>query len=161
MSNEYGICYAINTGDKILFDLEDYDKIKDFTWYVSEKHKRHYGYKRAEARISSGKLERMHNLILNSKNIDHINNNPLDNRKSNLRHSIDGDYDRNPLNTRIPKSNTSGHKGVSYYKSRNCWRGYVTYKSKQYVKCFKSFEDACNWVDNKRIELHGEFANCG
>lgn len=141
LSNDYGICYAINTGDKILFDLEDYDKIKNFTWYVSEarseeNHKRHHGYKRVEARINSTKLERMQNLILNSKNIDHINNNPLDNRKSNLRPSIDGYYNQNALNTRIRGNNTSGHKGVSYDKKRKCWRSYITYKFKRYEKNF-------------------------
>lgn len=28
-------------------------------------------------------------------------------------------------------------------------------------KIFKTFEEACEWVDSKRKELHGEFANYG
>ena len=167
LSNDYGICYAINTGDKILFDLEDYDKIKDFTWYVTIAkkyvgHKRYYDYKRVEARINAKDLERMQNFILGCKNVDHINNNPLDNRKINLRLSIDKNgYNKNSLNTRIRGNNTSGHKGVSYSKTRKHWRGYVNYKGKRYEKIFKTFEEACEWVDNKRVELHGNFANMG
>jgi hypothetical protein len=61
----------------------------------------------------------------------------------------------------LRKDNTSGHKGVYFDKNCNKWRGQVIYKRKHYTKAFIQFEDACKWVDNKRKELHGEFANNG
>lgn len=160
LNNLYGICYASNTKEPILFDLEDYDIIKNRTWRVV-----HYngGYKRAVCTIK-GKQVAMQNLILNTKYLDHINSNSLDNRKSNLRPSFDSDgYNRNSLNTKLTKANTSGHKGVFFLKTakKKKWRGNITYKNKTYGKSFENYEEACAWVDNKRLELHGEFANCG
>lgn len=154
----YGICYAIGTNEEIIFDIEDYDIIHEHLWFV---HTFKDGYKRAESTIN-GINTTMQYLITQQKDLDHINNNSLDNRKSNLRPYLDNDgYNNNGLNVPLRKDNTSGHKGVIFNKSCNKWRGQVIYKRKRYVKDFIQFEDACKWVDNKRKELHGEFANNG
>lgn len=157
LSNDYGICYSMNTNDKILFDLEDYDKIKDYTWSV----KSDGNYKKVTSHANH-KYTVMQHLITGQKHLDHINNNPLDNRKCNLRYSIDSDgYDKNGMNKSLNKLNTSGHKGVSFDKKNNKWIAQICYKYKHYTKRFTNFEDACEWVDNKRAELHGDYANFG
>lgn len=80
--------------------------------------------------------------------IDHINNNPQDNRVYNLRWVSDAE---NKLNTRLRKSNYSGKKGVFFYEKRNKWVALVSlgqdYNNKQIMKHFKTFEDACKWRD--------------
>lgn len=157
----YGICYTLNTNDEILFDIEFYDKIKDYTWYV-EINKN--GYKTPRATIN-GKTINMQNFIFDTKNLDHINNNPLDNRRCNLRPSIDKDgYNYNGLNKKKQKNNTSGHKGVCH-KSVGArgkeWIAYVEFQGKRITKRFDIFEDACNWVDEQRKILHKNFANNG
>jgi hypothetical protein len=158
----YGICYASNTNEEILFDIEFYDKIKDRMWSVITFPD---GYKKVIGHVNRKQIA-MQNFIFDTTHLDHINNNPLDNRKCNLRPSIDNDgYDRNSLNRKLNKNNKSGHKGVRYDKHYKCsnkkWIGSVNYKGKLYSKRFDNFEDACIWVDNKRKELHGEFANNG
>lgn len=80
LSGEYGIGYTSNTNQPFYFDLEDYDKIKDYCWsednngyIVTEKNKR---------RIL------LHILIMNTEtgvDVDHIHHKRYDNRKSELR----------------------------------------------------------------------------
>lgn len=157
--DNYGICYATNGVDKILFSLEDYDKIKNYNWYVYANSKS--GYKTVQTKINR-KIVILSNFLLETKFIDHINGDSLDNRRENLRPYIDkSGYSKNILNTKISKNNTSGHKGVYWDKQASKWKGRLQYKGKVYQKFFKDFEDACKWVDYKRAEIHGDFANFG
>lgn len=160
--NDYGICYALNTREPILFDIEFYDKIKQYTWSV---YHIAYGYYGVFTHINNKRIP-MQNYIFDTTYLDHINGNTLDNRRCNLRPSIDSNgYNRNSLNTKKRFDNTSGHKGVlyepKYQYSDKKWLGKVEYKKHRYTKRFNTFEDACKWVDNKRKELHGEFTNNG
>ena len=78
----------------------------------------HYGY--AVGHVG-GKHVKLHQLIIGKKewhDIDHISRDKLDNRKSNLRHVT---HRENTLNTGMFKHNTSGHKGVTWDKSRDKW----------------------------------------
>jgi hypothetical protein len=77
----------------------------------------------------------MHQLF-GFSNYDHIDRNPLNNRRSNLRKATMQDNNRN---RGIFKNNTSGVMGVDWHKSANKWRVRIN-------------------VDNNRIEL-GFFAN--
>lgn len=67
----------------------------------------------------------MHMLILGKKDgleIDHININRLDNRRSNLRHVTHGE---NMYNLPLAKNNTSGIRGVDYDRRRGRWRAQI------------------------------------
>lgn len=120
LSGEYGIGYAINTNNPFYFDLQDYNIIKDYCWYENI-HK--YGYHSLEARDykNDSKLIRMHYLF-GMKGCDHIDRNPLNNRRNNLRFATSRE---NARNTSKKKSNTSGFIGVSYYKPGDKWRAYI------------------------------------
>ena len=61
--------------------------------------------------------------------IDHINGNPLDNRIENLREVTHLENGRNQK--RVP-SNTSGHSGVYWNKTRQKWQAYIYLKKKQH-----------------------------
>lgn len=80
LSGEYGIGYTLK-GEEFYFDLEDYDKIKDYCWYLDK----------AKYILSSKKKKQIkfHRLILNINDkkiqVDHLNHNTNDNRKINLR----------------------------------------------------------------------------
>lgn len=68
--------------------------------------------------------------------VDHINLNPLDNRKCNLRIA---DKSKNAINCDIRANNKSGFTGVSFNKIIGKWRAYIS-------------------INGKRIEL-GHFEN--
>ena len=122
LSGSYGIGYTSN-GQEFYFDLEDYDKIKDYCWYIDSC----TGYVRT--RISEGRQISMHKLLFpSSKEVDH--------KKENSRND-----------------NTSGITGVYWIKNRNKWRSEITYKNKViHLGYFDKFEDAVKarkWAEEK------------
>ena len=156
LSGEYGIGYTYQ-GEEFYFDLEDYDKIKDYCWSIGKKDD-------VEARVE-GKLVKMHRLIIGVTDpkivVDHIYHNEggygrrYDNRKCNLRLC---EQQHNALNARLRSNNTSGVTGVEYNKKRNCWTASIKYcKKTYYLGSFKNKEDAIEARKQKEIELFGEF----
>ena len=68
--------------------------------------------------------------------VDHINHNPLDNRRCNLRVVTDIQNKQNR------KDNTSGILGVDKYKGK--WRSQLQVKGKKYIKYYNTKEEAIN-----------------
>tara|TARA_B110000858_G_C17394385_1_gene289643 strand:+ start:97 stop:492 length:396 start_codon:yes stop_codon:yes gene_type:complete len=88
--------------------------------------------------------------------IDHINGNRLDNRIENLRIAT---YAENQWNAKKRIDNKSGIKGISWHKASKSWRAQIKQNKILYhLGLFKSLEDAKDMIENKRAELHGEFA---
>jgi hypothetical protein len=88
--------------------------------------------------------------------IDHINGNPLDNKISNLR---DVQQVNNMMNYKLPVTNTSGVKGVTWHKVNKKWR--VRFKvNKKDVDfgLFDDFELASLVAVEARTKYHNEFA---
>lgn len=93
------------------------------------------------------------------KILDHINNDKLDNRIENLRGVT---QNQNQYNSKIPKNNTSGIKGVSFIKSLNKWRARLRLNNKRiHIGLFTDLEDAANAVRETRQKLHGNYTNHG
>lgn len=110
----YGIGFCINTGNEFYFDMNDYDKIKDYCW-VEDIHK---GYHSLKAwNIDTGGNIIMAQLLF-GKYYDHADRNPLNNRKYNLRKATNS---QNTANREIMKNNTSGITGVNFDKKHNRW----------------------------------------
>jgi len=79
LSGEYGIGYT-SKGEEFYFDLEDYDKIKDYCWNKDDN-----GYILFK---TENEFIRMHRLVMNCPDdmeVDHIYHVNHDNRKSELR----------------------------------------------------------------------------
>ena len=88
--------------------------------------------------------------------IDHIDVNPLNNRWANLR---EADKRANAMNTRPPKNNTSGHKGVSWSKNKRKWEAYIKVDQKRLnLGRYKDKEDAIRAYRNAATKHFGEFA---
>ena len=88
--------------------------------------------------------------------IDHINEDPSDNRWANLRAATKSQNMRNI--TKI-KSNTSGHKGVGFHKETKKWRAYIKADGISYhLGLFPSKEDAIKAYKDAATKLHGVFA---
>ena len=130
--------YILIKGQKIIFDIEDIEKIKKYKWHL------HYNKKRNRYDVCSNTLGShkdrkyiaLSRFLMNcpkNMQIDHINHNTLDNRKCNLRICTNFENQLNKTN------NTSGYVGVTWDKSRNKW--YVFCKRK-YIGRFNNIEDA-------------------
>lgn len=156
LSGQYGIGWTNNTNEEFYFDLEDYDKIKNYCWSVS---KSGYVYTKI---LNKGKPYSLylHRCIFNNLDskfdVDHINHNKRDNRKNNLRIC---EHIKNCLNSTKRKDNTSGVKGVSYRKDRNKWRAEIYVNRKYlYLGSYDKFEDAVNARIKAENQYHKQFS---
>jgi len=123
-------------GDKIYSDKKYYKKLKKYSWVVTVT-----GY--AAARINN-KVIKMHIYLFGKtegKVNDHIDNNKLNNRESNIRKISQKE---NCRNNKIQKNNTTGYTGVSKVPSgKYRARIWVNYKEKHigtYETKEKAFE---------------------
>ncbi|MDM3265729.1 HNH endonuclease [Citrobacter sp. Cf039] len=91
--------------------------------------------------------------------IDHIDNNKLNNSIGNLREVT---HQLNQLNMPLRSNNTSGVKGVNWDKHRKRWRARVIINGKYFTAGhFKEIADAEVAIRALREQVHGEFANHG
>jgi hypothetical protein len=87
--------------------------------------------------------------------IDHVNGNPLDNRRCNLRLAT---ASQNQHNQRIRCDNTSGFKGVSWYPNYKKWLATICFKGRSHnLGYFETPEAAHAAYCEASARLHGEF----
>lgn len=134
-----------------LIDLEDVDKCKDWNWYLNKD-----GYV-VRSILIDVKAIRLHRIIMNTPkgmDTDHIDHNPLNNRKSNLRICSRSE---NSMNT-ITTTGTSKYKGVYWNKKNKKWIAQIKIDYKNiYLGSFYNEEDAAIAYNNKATELFGDF----
>jgi hypothetical protein len=91
--------------------------------------------------------------------VDHIDNNPANNRIENLR---EADITTNHYNCKIPSHNTTGAKGVYKLRNNYGYQGSINIAGKRkHLGTFPTFELADEFVSLARDMLHGEYANHG
>lgn len=145
------------TGKSILIDDEDiahvmkfnrsysvtthgYAAVIDFIGVIDGKYKyqKHY----------------LHRLIMNAPKhlqVDHINGDKLDNRKSNLR------LCKNKSNARNKKNSKGEYKGVYYSNQNKKWIAQITKNYKvSYLGCFDTPEKAALAYNRAAKRLHGK-----
>jgi hypothetical protein len=134
LTGGYGIGYTLK-GEEFYFDLDDYDKIKDYCWSTDND-----GY---IVSVKNNKGIKLSRLVMNANKldqVDHIFHNLNDNRKHNLRIVTNS---QNQMNAVKPKNNTSGVKGVSWHKNIKRWIAKINFNNKQiHIGSFSNFEDA-------------------
>lgn len=149
--NENKPCFGYTrNGEQFIFDYDDYEKINEYTWSLNPE-----GY---VISLPFGEPIRMHRLIMDAPQnmeVDHINHNPADNRKENLR--IVEHYE-NITYSKTRVDNTSGRKGVYWDKSRQKWMAAITFNKKTYhLGRFENFEDAVRAREEAEKTIHKEF----
>jgi hypothetical protein len=87
--------------------------------------------------------------------IDHIDNDPLNNKIENLRLATNS---QNCYNQSVNKKNTVGVKGVWWYAKAKSWRVRIKANGRMHYKHFRSLDEAKEGHRKLAIELHGEFA---
>lgn len=120
----YGIGYCSNSSREFYFDMDDYDKIKDYCWY--ELFKSDMYSIPATRDLSTKKHKLIHHIII-GKYYDHIDRNPFNNRKYNLRKATPLDNSRNHS---LRKDNKTGFIGVIWDKENDKWLSYIRVNNK-------------------------------
>lgn len=146
LSGEYGIGYT-EEGDYFWFDLEDYDKIKDYYWSID---KDGYIY------CISAKI-RMHRFIMNCPDnlqVDHIVHNNFDNRKKYLRIVTN---QQNQRNKRVHKNSQTKIKGVRFIKSKYVAYIVINYKY-IHLGTYTNIEDAIKARIEAENKYFGEYS---
>jgi hypothetical protein len=136
-------------GEEFIFDKDDYDRVKQFSWFMVD------GYPTARK-----KKIMLHRFILgeppNGLEIDHINRNRADNRKDNLRFATRA---QNIANTPKAKGKSSKYKGVTWLKDKNLWCAKIFSEGKNFYICRSKSEEKCAIEYNKKaFEIYGEYA---
>lgn len=101
-------------------DLEDIEKIKPYRWcpYKSPYSDNFYVQSTGRKNFSRIPLHRFITDCPKGKEVDHINHNGLDNRKSNLRVCTRLENMQNKL---MYKSNKSGYRNINWNKANKVW----------------------------------------
>lgn len=143
----YGIGYDTNN-KPFYFDLEDYNKIKDICWIVTNT--------KVVGRFNNKNVS-MHTLILDFPQdtiIDHINHNPSDNRKNNLRYAT---KQTNEYNRPCNKNNKLGIKGVSKLHNGKYFARIMHNYKNIYLGTFSTIEEAKKARQEAEKKYCGEF----
>lgn len=117
------------------------DDVFKYKWGINN-----YGYAR---RNDHGKIVLLHRFLMGYSNkklvIDHINQNKLDNRKCNLRLV---NKSLNYFNSKLPKNNKSGTRGVSWSNSAKKWLSRIEFNGK--IIHLGLFIDIENAIDERK-----------
>lgn len=140
LDGNYGIGYT-SKGEEFYFDLDDYDRIKNYCWFFN------CGYVSTHMNKNGKRvMVSMHRFIMGCENnnlyVDHIHgsNTKNDNRKSNLRIATPN---QNTMNHGVSQNNKSGATGVFWYKYNNKWRAYISVNNRRInLGYFENFDDA-------------------
>ncbi len=144
----------LTNGGFAIVDPDDLDRVSARRWYWKEGP---YVVTTLQRRVSTS----LHRFVLgmergDSRHVDHVNGNGLDNRKCNLRVCSPS---QNQHNKRKQKNNKSGIKGLSWHKKTGKWRADVTINYKRVsIGVFACKLEATIALAKAREILHGEFA---
>lgn len=152
LTNTYGIGFCHNNSNKFFFDLEDYDKIKDYCWMEDSN-----GY---IVTFVNRKVILMHRLVMNlfdpKLEVDHIMHDTNDNRKHLLRVLS---HSENHKNSKKYNNNTSGITGVFYDKRDESWYARITCDNTVInLGCFKNKKEAINARKEAEENYFGEYS---
>ena len=148
-----------------IVDDEDFEFLNQWKWHAWRGGRTFYAIrsfypkrKRNEKRRQI--VIRMHREILGTpkgKKADHKDRNGLNNRRYNLRVAT---HAQNMANMRVPITNTSGFKGVSWHSAARKWCASIRSKNKsKWIGLFESKEAAARAYDLKARALRGDFAS--
>ncbi|MBW8039596.1 MAG: hypothetical protein FVQ85_06310 [Planctomycetes bacterium] len=144
----------LTQGRFAVVDADDYERLIKHKWSCQKSKNncyasRAYGY----TRIS------MHRVIMKAPKglqVDHIDGNGLNNRKSNLRLCT---HAENVHNSRPMRNVSSKYKGVCWHKDKKKWCVSITKSDRRsYLGHFDDEIVAAREYDKKAKELFGEFA---
>lgn len=155
----------ISQGFATLIDLEDED-LAGQQWFALQD--ANHTYATSGYQTKKKKSVSMHRIIMQrilgrplaaGETVDHIDGDGLNNRRSNLRIATKAENLRNRGRNR---NNSSGYKGVTFYKPNGKWMAKICIDYKQInLGYYDTPELASQAYKLAAIAYHGEFANPG
>ena len=147
---DHMVCVSKN-GKQFLYDFTDQEFVSKHRWYVDR-----YGYVLIGSKNRfGGKLHRMLVQPDPDQVVDHINGDPSDCRRSNLRIVCQG---QNTCNQKLHKRSTTGYKGVCYDKRRHAYMAYIRPQRQKFLGYYPTPEEAANAYNIAAITYFGEHA---
>ena len=146
-------------------DDEDWEYLGQWQWHASRKGKRgqYYGCRTRRKGESGSRCRLLHYEVLRlvqplggGKVIDHINRDPLDCRKGNLRICT---HRENLRNQRPQLRGTSQYRGVYFQRKKGKWTAKIKYEGKaKYLGLFKTEYQAMLIYNGAAMRYFGLFA---
>ena len=152
VKDNYATLTFSRSGITFILDADDFDTYKD-----SKTHINRYSNGDKYLKIKhDGKWEAFHRVIMSAQSgqiVDHVNNDTMDNRKSNLRFAT---KQQNAFNHKVFVNNTSGISGVN--KRNNKWNAEIMHSYRHYsLGCFDTKDEAITARKQAEAKYFGEF----
>jgi hypothetical protein len=146
----------LTRGKYALIDAADFERVNQYKWFCD-----FADYAARDIKIT-GKHKRvwLHRWLLEAKKgeiVDHVNQDTLDNRRSNLRFCT---IKQNCRNARLPVSNTTGYKGVRAGKTGKNFSAFIKVNRKQiHLGMYSTRKEAAKAYNRAALKYFGEYAS--
>lgn len=145
----------LTKGKRAIVDGEDFEWLNQWKW--------HYGggyvVRTVHPTPYTSRIIYLHREIIDAPKeleVDHKNGNTLDNTRNNLRTCF---HFENSRNRKLPRNNTTGAKGIWWYKKIKRWQVYIVVNYRQiYLGIFKNKTDAAQAYNHAAKKYYGQFA---
>ncbi len=143
----------LGVGKYTLVDDDDFERVIQHKWYLVWHDNRYY--------VANNKRFKLHWFILNTKWIDHKDNNPLNNTKENLRPCNKSQNNMNMVKRIYNSKSSSKFKGVYLHAKNKKWIAQINITGNAkptYLGSFINELDAAKAYNNAAIIHFKEFA---
>lgn len=143
--------YHCSDGDGFLFDREDLPIAQSAVWHNDQ-----LGYARAR---DDKRLLRFHRCVMDCPDgyvVDHINSDPRDNRKKNLRITT---QHNNTCSSRARRNSTTGYKGVCFDKYKSRYMAHIHPNGRMvFIGYYSTPEEAALAYNEAALQYFGDYA---
>ncbi len=150
----------LSQGYEAVIDTADAPLVGNFNWTAKISHRTVYAHRKTQLN-GVQRVFLLHRVLAGEPSgmqVDHIDNDGLNNRRENLRIVT---HQQNTQNSRARVNNSSGFKGVSLDKKSRKWLAQIqSDKKKRNLGLFETPEDAHAAYVSASRELHGLFGRC-
>lgn len=153
--------YPVTMPKGVLVDEVDLPKVCQYKkWFIAKRGNVFANhYERLGVSCYRRRAVSLHRLIMGfpqGADVDHINGDPLDNRRANLRICS---HKENSRNTKLSKNNSSGVNGVRWNSDKRKWVARIKHNYKTiFLGYFDDLESAASCRYAAATTLFGEYA---